>query len=150
MGLIITDNNGSQLTLMNVSDISETHPTKMQILKTTGMDSDVVQKLGASNRTITFKGITNSLTEKVFLQNVNNNTGSIAFSSEIGLISLQTGTVTLPADFDSNDFNCSDFNCGAVYPGFVGINVLFYGLKFVDLGGRPMERAYEFNTIEVL
>ena len=149
MGLLLIDKAGSQITLANVMDINETHPTKLQVIKTTGVDSDIVQLFGASNRSLTFKGITQTLDEKVFLQNAMNDTGSIAFSSEIGLIDYRTGTVTIEADFDSNDFDPNDFNCGQTFPGYAGINVFFYGLTFKDLGNRPMERAYQFNVIEV-
>ena len=149
MSLTVTDSTGSSCTTLNVIEISEVHPTKSVIIETTGIDYDVVQMFGASNRTFNFKGVTRTLDEKVFLQNAMNNTGSISFTSDIGLIQFITGPQTIEADFDSADFDSDDFNTGETKSGSASVQVYFHDLEFKDLGSRPLERLYKFTAVEI-
>ena len=81
-----------------VNDLSTSQSTKTSVHKLPGADKDLVQKLGMSNRRFTLKGFVTTLAGSGFIDSVNNNTGSISFSRNLG--TLLSATTVLCYDLE--------------------------------------------------
>ena len=88
MTVIIRNSVGGTLTGSDgrVNDLSTSQSTKTSVQKLPGADKDLVQKLGMSNRRFTLKGFVTTLAGSGFVNSINNNTGSISFSSNLGTL----------------------------------------------------------------
>lgn len=103
-----------------INDLSILQSTKFSIHKLPGADKDLVQKMGASNRRFSMKGIAITYVGSTFLEvYCNNATGSLTFSNPLGAV-LSTTTV------------------------------LFHDLQWVDSGLRPLERRFTLDAVELI
>ncbi len=147
MSLTITNAAGSTLTTLNIQGIHQVNPTKFVVIPLGGTDKDEVQKFGKQNRIVQLKGCASALDQKVFLENLIGNTGSIKYESDPGLIfwSQSYGL----GDFDPNDFFYEDF---FVYTGetmYYDLPVYFRSLNWHEIGARPMEREFTLEVVEI-
>ena len=112
-----------------IDDLTTSQTTKAAVIKLPGIDKDVVQKMGASNKTFSLKGyvtvrdpltITSSESSVTFLNNAVNYTGSVYFHSDALAMDLIPVTV-----------------------------VLLTNLQWKDAGNRPMERTFTLDLVEI-
>ena len=126
-GIILRDKIGTTFT-GRIDDLTTGQSTKAVVIKQPGLDSDIVQKMGASNKTFTLKGYVTNYDPQtvagdssvVFLNNANNNTGSIYFHSDALALDLIPTTI-----------------------------VLIHNLQWKDAGNRPMERTFTLELVEI-
>ena len=126
-GVILRDKVGTMFT-GRIDDLTTGQSTKTVVIKQPGLDSDIVQKMGASNKTFVVKGYVTVYdpltvmgdTSTTFLNNANNNTGSIYFHSDALQLDLIPTTV-----------------------------ILMHNLQWKDAGNRPMERSFTLEVVEI-
>jgi len=126
-GVILRDKIGTTFT-GRIDDLTTSQTTKATVIKMPGVDSDVVQKMGASNKTFMLKGYVTQQdpltivgdTSVVFLNNAVNYTGSLYFHSDALALDLIPTTV-----------------------------VFLENLQWKDSGTRPMERSFTLSLVEI-
>jgi hypothetical protein len=137
------DNSGNAVTSIVVNNISTKNPVKIAITNLAGADKDTVQFFGSGNKDFTIRGITQSLDERIFLESLIGNTGSIKYNS-IYMIGAPT-----PGDFRSSDFYFEDFLVETPIDSVFLHSVYFADLNWTDSSERVMERGFNLSVIEV-
>ena len=150
MGLILTNQDGSILSTLNITGLQQKNPTKTAVIELGGADKDAIQNFGKKNRTFSFTGVTQSSDEQIYLENLIGLTGSINFESYMNLINFSTEIIAVPGDFDEVDFDSTDFFTGTDYEVRSGSSVYFYSLNWKDVGNRPSERIFTLEAIELI
>lgn len=126
-GIIIFNKDGLGFT-GKIDDITIGMSTKTSVIPMPGINSDVVQKMGASNDTFSVKGYVtvydrttgSNITSTQFLTDALNYTGSIYWYSDA------LRQVLIPA-----------------------VTVFFSELQWSDKGSRPLERDFVLNLVEL-
>lgn len=125
MVLYLTDKSGNFLTQSKVQDMTIKCGTKSAVIRIHGADKDIVQKLGKANRVITLEGFVTGSTGVQFLNNAVNYTGSIYYHSSALNMDLLGA---------SNQY----------------VVVFFSSLTWSDKGGKPMERDFVLELVEIV
>ena len=112
-----------------------------------GADEDNFQFFGSKLRQYNFHGYVTSYDEVAFLESLLNETGSINFTSEVGLLGAPT-----PAHFHPTYFQSPDFlTTGSVAnPLINNVQVFYRDLTWNDIGIKPGQREFTLETIEII
>jgi len=107
---------------VKIYDFEYEQPMKFSIHKLPAANYDIIQKMGASNKIFTLRGMALTGNGKDFIISLPNNTGSIQYSGS--------------SKFDTNPIPFT--------------HVLFYNVKWHDTGRRPFEKHFILQAIEII
>jgi hypothetical protein len=105
---------------MIINDITESLQIRLAIHDLPGAQKDLLQTLGAKNKKFTIKGTIFSTYALYWIDNVVNQTGSLTYQTDNGVLFVPT------------------------------VTLYFYNYRMQDRANRPMERDFELEAIQVI
>ena len=136
---------GNSGSFTSVSRIASRFATKTSLTDLAGADKDAVHFFGKKLREYLFNGIVTTYDESIFLETLLNNTGSVNFTSEVGILGAPTYGHFHPDDFYYEDFLTTGSPAGPL----INTQVFYKNLTWKDSGARALEREFRLEAVEV-
>ena len=139
---------GNIFTQGKINDIIVQNNTKTSVTKVWGINGDMIQSFGYSNRLFTLEGFVTSKEGVLFLNGALNYTGSLYYSSStINMELIGSSNITLNAVWLNGIWVNGIWNTDSVNS-FDPVPVYFQKLRWRDDGKNPMIRQFSLDLVE--